>query len=136
MFEMCAGRPPYEGDRATVLRLQVEGDPPELSSLVELEPWFDELVGELLAKDPKARPGTHQVNQRIEVGLERVLALPELWPLDAEGAVRRPEPFAEASFPIARVAGVVAELVLGVCALLVVIVASIATLVLLLTLPS
>ncbi|HHO53954.1 MAG TPA: serine/threonine protein kinase [Deltaproteobacteria bacterium] len=138
LFELVSGQPPYVGDPSTILRLQVEGDPPRLSAKVPGVPgWFDELVADLLSKEPGARPGSHQVAQRVAGGLGRVLHPPQLWPLDAEGRVIRPEEAREPGLPVGRVVGIVAVALLGVVTLVLILIASVATIVLLLTnLPS
>ena len=137
MFEAVAGRPPHEGDRSTVLHLQVEGEIPNLATLVPgAAGWFAELVERLLAKDPSARPGTHAVAQMLEEGVGSPLQLPELWPLDDQGAIERSDDDASEVAMPARIAGVAAVAVLGGVALLVVLIAAIATVVLVLTLPS
>lgn len=137
LFELASGQPPYVGDPSTILRLQVEGAPPRLSTRVDGVPeWFDTLIADLLSKEPSARPGTHQVAQRLEAGLGRTLQPPALWPLDADGQVQRPEA-PEPGPPVARIAGIAAVVLLGVVALIMVLIASVATIVLLLNnLPS
>lgn len=58
LFALVAGRPPFDDpDGARVMRLQVEAEPPLLSSLrPDLPPRLEALVGSMLAKAPEDRP--------------------------------------------------------------------------------
>jgi hypothetical protein len=57
VFEMLAGRPPFEADGDVAVALKhVQEPPPRLSRVVAGVPaWLDELVDRALAKDPRAR---------------------------------------------------------------------------------
>ena len=69
IFEMLSGRTPYTGDTAAeVLQRHLKDDIPHVASLVLNCPLeLDQLVCELLAKDPEKRPETAaDVNSRLQ----------------------------------------------------------------------
>ena len=133
MFELVAGRPPYQGDRSSVLQAQVTQPAPRLSAVVPSVPaWFDALVGDLMAKEPDARPGIRAVAQRVEDGLGRPLDLPDLWPLDVEGNIQRAEEASD-GMASARIAVLVAVVALGGLSLVGVLLAALAAIVFVLT---
>jgi hypothetical protein len=71
MFEMVAGRPPFIRDGAgEVLVAHLTEAAPRLSSLVPTTPApIDELIAQMLAKAPEARPQTmNQVLDRLDGG--------------------------------------------------------------------
>ncbi|HVV87807.1 MAG TPA: serine/threonine-protein kinase, partial [Kofleriaceae bacterium] len=76
LFEMVAGRPPFEaGNAMEILVAHVRQAPPRLATLVAgLEPALDELVARLLAKDPAARPASADEVARELAALEARLA--------------------------------------------------------------
>ena len=57
LFEMLAGRPPFESDTQPELRFKhVEEEPPSVREInVDVPRWLDELIEELLEKDPDDR---------------------------------------------------------------------------------
>ncbi|MEQ1503675.1 MAG: serine/threonine-protein kinase [Myxococcota bacterium] len=117
LFRMIAGRPPFTGERDRQLAQHVSATAPRLGSVVPgVAPWLDQLVAELLAKDPEARPGVHAVLARIEDGVGHPVEIPPLIPLSGDGAV----PAAELSQAIAAEPGSVSGMVLGGAALVVV----------------
>ena len=72
LFELIAGRPPFDGDVRQVIELQRKGNPPRALSVVpDCPPVLDELIAEMLAKDPAARP---QNMAAVQVGLARASA--------------------------------------------------------------
>ena len=57
LFELVTGHPPFQGDVRQVLRAQQITTPPRARSIVPACPVeFDQLIAEMLAKDPAARP--------------------------------------------------------------------------------
>jgi eukaryotic-like serine/threonine-protein kinase len=67
LFELLAGRPPFEGAPAMVMTRQVFTTPPAVADLVaDLDPELAELVGEMLAKAPARRPTMADVAARLD----------------------------------------------------------------------
>jgi len=65
LFELVTGRPPFDGDVRQLLERHQRQIPPRARSLVpELSPAFDDLIAEMLAKDPMDRPQTMGAVQR------------------------------------------------------------------------
>ena len=65
LFELVTGRPPFDGDVRQLLDRHQRQVPPRARSLVpELSPAFDDLIAEMLAKDPMDRPQTMGAVQR------------------------------------------------------------------------
>jgi len=86
MWHMLVGRPPFEGPIDQVLNAVMTSSPPPPSEeQPEVPPWLDELVGDLLAREPGDRPGAYKVVQRLEKGAGTQLTMPELLDLDADG---------------------------------------------------
>jgi serine/threonine-protein kinase len=57
LFELVTGRPPFEGDVRKVLSAHQNIVPPRVRTIAQdCPPAFDELIAEMLAKDPAARP--------------------------------------------------------------------------------
>lgn len=110
LFQMIAGRTPFQGDGQALLDAQVSAAPPRLRDLApDVPEWMDALVDDLLSKDPDARPGVHSVIARLEDGVEQRLVVPALLPLDADGAFVRPVLPVEAGSTVPyKVLGVVA----------------------------
>jgi serine/threonine protein kinase len=93
LFRMLAGQPPFVGPRPAQISLHVTTPAPRLATRVDVPPWLDSLVSDLLVKDPESRPGVHEVVARLEAGIGHSLHAPGLLPLDAAGnVVRPPEP--------------------------------------------
>ena len=94
MWHMLVGRPPFEGAIDQVLNAVMTTTPDPPSQHVEGVPdWLDELVVDLLSRDPADRPGAYKVQQRLEKGVGEPLAMPRLLALDEEGApIPDPEP--------------------------------------------
>jgi len=120
-WHMLTGRPPYEGDIATVLTDAMAGPPPAPSTQREgVPPWLDALVVDLMARNPTDRPGAYKVSQRVEEGLDGPVIAGTILALDADGnAIVVPE--AAGGGRRALVAMAVAALVLGAATLLVVV---------------
>jgi serine/threonine-protein kinase len=85
-WHMLVGRPPYEGDIATVLTDAMAGPPPAPSTLRDGVPeWLDKLVIDLMARNPTDRPGAYKVQQRVEEALDGPVPIGTVLPLDADG---------------------------------------------------
>jgi len=58
LFELLAGRPPFEGQSPPeVMYAHVEKAPPRVTTIaLDCPIWFDALLGQLLEKDPEKRP--------------------------------------------------------------------------------
>lgn len=115
LFQMIAGRTPFQGDGQPLLDAHVSTPPPRLRSLVpDVPEWMDALVDDLLNKDPEVRPGVHSVIARLEDGVEQRLVVPPLLPIDADGAVIRPvlQPETGSTVPY-KVLGAVALALVG-----------------------
>lgn len=56
LFEMTAGRPPFEGDMVQVIYQHRNSDPPRLSSILSVPRELDEFMMSMLAKNPADRP--------------------------------------------------------------------------------
>jgi eukaryotic-like serine/threonine-protein kinase len=84
LFEMLTGRPPFESDdRNEIVAMQLRSAPPRLRSLApSLPPELEQLVDQLLAKDPEQRTPSaehaHAELQRLE--LPALGATPALLP--------------------------------------------------------
>jgi serine/threonine protein kinase len=65
LFELVTGRVPFDGDARQQMESHQRVPPPRASSLVpELPPALDNLIAEMLAKDPMRRPQTMGAVQR------------------------------------------------------------------------
>jgi hypothetical protein len=59
LHQALTGRPPYEGDLATLMRAHLSAPPPRpTTSRPELPAGLDQVVAQGMAKDPAARPAT------------------------------------------------------------------------------
>jgi serine/threonine kinase PknH len=59
LHQALTGRPPYEGDLATLMRAHLSAPPPRpTTSRPELPAGLDQIVAQGMAKDPAARPAT------------------------------------------------------------------------------
>lgn len=59
IFEALAGRPPFAGDAAAVVRAHLEARPPALAAHApDVSPGLAAVVARLLAKDPAGRPAS------------------------------------------------------------------------------
>ncbi|MBX3127593.1 MAG: serine/threonine-protein kinase PknK [Polyangiaceae bacterium] len=66
LFELSAGRPVFEGTRLGVLEAHRAQPPPRLREVAPgVDPLFDALCEELLAKDPRARPTAGELLARL-----------------------------------------------------------------------
>ena len=69
MFAMATGDSPFEGDNAmAVLRKIIDDEPPALATLrPEIPEVVQNLIGDLLQKNPDARPdGAQEIVERLE----------------------------------------------------------------------
>ncbi len=97
LFELVTGRPPFDGDVRQLLERHQRQAPPRASSLVpELSPAFDDLIAEMLAKDPMERPQTMGAVQRALHHASGVrLSMADLPPVSSEpppGPAPAPKP--------------------------------------------
>jgi serine/threonine protein kinase len=58
LFELVTGSAPFEGDIDQVIEAHLEGSIPRASALCGCSPHLDELIIQLMAKDPARRPQT------------------------------------------------------------------------------
>jgi predicted ATPase len=59
LYEVLAGRPPFQGDTSTIMRLHVEAPPAPIRELnPAVPPYWDRIVGRLLQKNPLRRYGS------------------------------------------------------------------------------
>ncbi len=104
MMTMLTGEPPFTGKAAAVLGDHVATPPPRVSDRrPDIPEWLDDLVDELLAKAPEARPGAYQVVSRLEEGIGHRLEPPGLGKAGPPAAPKSTEK-SEREFPIAVVA--------------------------------
>lgn len=61
LFELYAGRLPFEGTALEVMRATVEQAPPSLRTLVDVPEHIARVIDGLLAKDPAARPDIAEI---------------------------------------------------------------------------
>lgn len=99
-FELFAGRPPYAGDREAQRRQHLNAPVPLLEVVLpNAPPGLGALIAELMAKDPRARPGNaaqvaarlEQLGAAPEVLLERSSPRPFLFPPGLRGREGLPE---------------------------------------------
>lgn len=121
MTHMLTGEPPYTGRAATILGDHVTAAVPHPNRKREMPDWLDDLVVELLAKEPARRPGAYQVVARLEENLGRRLGPPAL---DGEPGAG-PDPTEPRAVPWAILTAVAAGMVLIVGALGVVAIAAV-----------
>ncbi|MBN2799226.1 MAG: serine/threonine protein kinase [Deltaproteobacteria bacterium] len=90
LFEVLSGKPPYD-DRSPgrLLNLQVTAAVPRLSEVgVKVSPWLEDLVFDLMAKSPAARPqSAQQVIERVVRGLGHMPPEGVVVPLGHHGEV-------------------------------------------------
>jgi len=115
---MVCGRTPYEGRAADVLTAHIADPVPHPRAVdPSLPQWCDEVVGKLMAKRPKDRPGGYQVVRLLEGHVGHSLAAPELLDVRPDGTVVRPSraPAVAAGVAgMAMLAGAAALFLLGV----------------------
>lgn len=78
MYHMLTGQPPYTGRAANILGDHVTAPVPHPNRKRGIPEWLDDLVVEMLAKEPSRRPGAYQVIARLEEHLGRRLGPPAL----------------------------------------------------------
>ena len=79
LYHMLTGRPPYDGRAADVLTAHVTAPVPAPRDVrPDLPAWCDEVVGALMAKKPKERPGGYQVVKTLEDRVGHPLGPPPL----------------------------------------------------------
>ena len=75
LYELLAGRPPFDGDVVTVLAQHLSKPPPSLRSLrPELPERLEALTHAMLAKDPAQRPATLSAAREVFEALLRAAA--------------------------------------------------------------
>ncbi len=76
LYEMLSGKAPFQGEAGTVMKAHLAKEPPALRERVaSLPEAVHQLVHEMLAKNPTARPTMEQVVARIKkIELERTQA--------------------------------------------------------------
>jgi serine/threonine protein kinase len=96
LFELVTGRLPFDGDVRQLVDRHQRATPPRARSLVpELLPALDQLIAEMLAKDPMQRPQTMGAVQRALqhlVGTSQVLAAEIVVPTATDQFALPPEP--------------------------------------------
>ena len=66
LFELVTGCTPFEGDARQLLERHQRGAPPRVATRVpEVPPVLDELIADMLAKDPSDRPQSMGAVQRV-----------------------------------------------------------------------
>ncbi|WP_437831012.1 bifunctional serine/threonine-protein kinase/formylglycine-generating enzyme family protein [Sorangium sp. So ce1153] len=89
LYELLAGRPPFNGQSAEVLRMHLFQDVRPLEELApEIPREISSLIGRMLAKPPSLRPDMTQVNEamRRDVGEARVAQAIPPEPAPPQGA--------------------------------------------------
>jgi len=129
LFEMLAGRTPFEGDLAALSYAHTNTPAPPLRSIDPSVPEpFDGLVASLLEKDPADRPQTGDHVRRSLEAAVRQTGVAQTDPTEtATGETTRRLPVAESKRPVRRVspafdiglAGLIGVLVLVLVAVLV-----------------
>jgi serine/threonine protein kinase len=122
LFELVTGRWPFDGDVRQLIECHQGQIPPRAASLVpELSPALDDLIADMLAKDPMDRPQTMGAVQRalhrasgVHAPVAELVATPAVLPAlapptghpRARRSIPRPWPlpplFAEPEHPVAR----------------------------------
>jgi serine/threonine-protein kinase len=79
LFELVTGRPPFDGDVRQLIERHQRAIPPRAASLVpQVSPALDDLIAEMLAKDPMERPQTMGAVQRALRFAAEVVTCPEV----------------------------------------------------------
>jgi serine/threonine-protein kinase len=101
LFELVTGGPPFEGNVRQVINRHQRMSPPRARSIAPACPAaLDDLIAEMLAKDPLARPQTMAaVQRRIELQIELQSTSPA--PTTDEALARIAPPLAAAAEPAA-----------------------------------
>ncbi len=64
LFELVTGRTPFDGDLRQLIERHQRATPPRAGSFSpEIPPWLDDMITQMLSKDPAARPQTMGVVQ-------------------------------------------------------------------------
>ncbi len=108
LYEMLAGRPPFEGDPMEVMLKHVHEEPPPLRALrPDVNPEIEAVVRRALSKDPAARPqSAWELAEEFERAVRastgrRTVRLPSR-PTSAEGVPVHPTRPQESAAPTAR----------------------------------
>jgi len=66
LFQLLTGRPPYEGRTMRIMQDHVSAPVPRPSDYADRAPdWFDELVMQLMEKEPEDRPESAEVVAKV-----------------------------------------------------------------------
>ncbi|MGH9674282.1 MAG: serine/threonine-protein kinase, partial [Bryobacteraceae bacterium] len=91
LYELLCGRPPFQGDHAAAILWQHVYEPPIAPSFLnqEIPSLLEELILELLAKDPARRPsGSDVVVQRLEEFTPSQVAAGSVTPVEPTSIAR------------------------------------------------
>ncbi|HEY0482726.1 MAG TPA: serine/threonine-protein kinase [Kofleriaceae bacterium] len=101
LFELVTGRPPFDGDVRQLIERHQRAAPPRAASLAPaVSTVLDDLIDDMLAKDPMQRPQTMGAVQRaLRVAAEAPAAASQV---EAAAAMVRPLPALPPPAPVVR----------------------------------
>jgi serine/threonine-protein kinase len=84
LFELVTGRTPFDGDLRQLVERHQRATPPRAASFVPDVPgWLDDLIMQMLAKDPAGRPQTMAAVQHALMGHSNVGIAATMMPVSA-----------------------------------------------------
>ncbi|MBS1119052.1 MAG: serine/threonine protein kinase [Deltaproteobacteria bacterium] len=84
LFELVTGRTPFDGDLRQLVEQHQRAMPPRANLFSpEVPNWLDELIAQMLAKDPDVRPQTMGAVQNEITGRNGVGVAPTMMPMSA-----------------------------------------------------